>query len=157
MTSKSLKDLFLELEEWSHRKDAYSLKDFLKEKGVSFDDFERMANSSKKFMKIWGNAESQAWENVKNALFKKSLPRSKIAEYIKESEGFQNQDPEKVMQCLESGQARLKLYETAVSDTGSNENVHALMKCSLDFGVITKEQYKDFLRIEAKEGEYSDF
>lgn len=131
MINKSLKDLFLELEEWSHRKDTYSLNDFLKEKNISFDDFERMANSSKKFMKIWGNAESQAWENLKTALFKKSLPRSKIAEYIKESDICQGKDPEKVMQCLESGQAKLELYERVISNTsGSNENVHDLMKCS---------------------------
>ena len=84
------KELFSELEQWSQKKDSFSIDDFLKEKKVAFSDFEQIANSSKNFMKIWGIAENRAWENLKDALFKKSLPRSRIAEYIKESDTFQD-------------------------------------------------------------------
>lgn len=71
------KALFDELEIWSRQKDAFSINDFLKQKSIQINEFENIANSSKKFMKAWGQAESQAWENVINSLFTKSLPRSK--------------------------------------------------------------------------------
>ena len=112
-------ELFLELEQWSQRKDAFSVNDFLKEKGISLDEFEKIANINKKFMKVWGVAESRAWENVLDALCTKSLPRSQIAEYIKESEAFEGEDPEDVMQSLESLQLKLELHLTALGDTES--------------------------------------
>ena len=159
------KKLFSELEKWSQRKDVFSINDFLKEKGIGISDFELIANSSKKFMKIWGAAEDIAWENLTDALFKKSLPRSQIAEYIRQSEEFQGEDPEEVMRDIESGQAQFELYLTAIGDTESlrkygrlakmNE-IEALMKCSLERGVITEEQYLDFLQIEKDCEEYDD-
>lgn len=61
------------------------------------------------------------------------------------------------MRNIETAQARLELYLTAIGDTQSlrkygrlakmNETL-ALMKCSLERGVITEEQYLDFLQIE---------
>lgn len=149
--------LFEELEHWSQCKGAFSMNDFLKEKTVTISDFELIANSSKKFMKIWDVAEDRAWENVKEALYTKNLPRSRIAEYIKESDVFQDEDPEEIMQCLEKGQAKLELYLTAIGDTESlrkygmlskMNDTEALMKCSLERGLITEEQYADFLQIE---------
>ncbi len=159
------KKIFPELEKWSRKKDSYSIDDFLKEKGVAFSDFELIANSSEKLMKIWGVAESQAWENLKDALFKNSLPRSRIAEYIKQSEVFQGQDPEEIMRSLEKTQAKLELYLTAIGDTESlrkygrlaNMNeTEALMKCCLERGVITEEQYLDYLQIEKDYKECDD-
>lgn len=38
--------LFKDLEAWSRRSDAFSLNDFLRENGVAFEEFERVANSS---------------------------------------------------------------------------------------------------------------
>jgi len=61
MVRKSDKILFDELETWSRHKNALSINDFLKPKGIQNNEFENLANSSKKFMKIWGQAESQAW------------------------------------------------------------------------------------------------
>lgn len=69
---KDHKHLFQELEQWSQRKDVFSVDDFLKEKGVAYSDFELFANSSKKLMKIWGAAEGRVWENLKDALFKRA-------------------------------------------------------------------------------------
>ena len=61
------------------------------------------------------------------------------------------------MRDIETGQAKLELYLTAIGDTESlkkygrlakmNET-EALMKCSLERGLITEEQYLDFLQIE---------
>lgn len=90
MTSKSLKDF----EEFLLKDD--TINDFLKEKGVSFDEFEQIA--------------------------------------------------------IEAGEEKYRCYQKAMEG-----DVDALMKCSLRRGMITQEQYEDFLRIEAKEGEYSDF
>jgi hypothetical protein len=159
------KKLFLEVEQWSQKKDSYSIDDFLKEKCIAISDFELIANSSKKFMKIWGVAESQAWENLKDALFKKSLPRSRIAEYIRECDVFQDQDPEGVMQSLEETQAKLELYLTAVGDTESlrkygrlpkmNET-EALPKCLLQMGLMTEEHYASYLQAEKDCEEYDD-
>lgn len=156
-TKQDHKKLFQELEQWSHRKDVFSVNDFLKEKGIGIFDFELIANNNKKFMKIWSVAEDRAWENLKDALFKNSLPRSRIAEYIGQSEEFQGDDPEEVMRDIEKGQAQFELYLTAIGDTESlrkysrlakmNET-EALMKCSLERELITKEQYADFLQIE---------
>ena len=149
------KKLFQELEEWSQRKDAFSVNDFLKEKGIPLEEFEPIANSSKTFMKIWGVAESRAWENVKDALYTKSLPRSRIAEYIKELEAFQGQDPEDVMRDLERGQVKLEVYLTAIGDTESLrkygrlgikiDDADALILCSLERGMITEKQYREFI------------
>jgi hypothetical protein len=109
MVRKCDKALFDDLEAWSRIKSAFSINEFLKQKGIQINEFEIIANSSKKFMKIWGQAESQAWENLINALFKKSLPRAKIAEYIKGSDICQNRDPEEVMRELEGAQIRVSL------------------------------------------------
>lgn len=145
--------LFEELEQWSQRKNAFSVDDFLKEKGVTFSDFDLIVNSSSKFMDIWVAAEDIAWENIQTALFKKSLPRSRIAEYIKQCEAFQGEDPEEVMQNIERAQIRLELHLTALGDTeglrkhgriGCKENqVEALMKCMLARNMITQETYKE--------------
>ncbi len=116
-------------------------------------------------MKIWEAAESQAWKNLTDALFKKSLPRSRIAEYIKQSADFQENDPEEIMQNLESGQAKLELYLTAIGDTESlrkygrlpkmNE-MEALMKYSLERRLITEEQYAYYIQIEKNFKENKD-
>jgi hypothetical protein len=159
--NKNNRVLFDELEIWSREKNVFSINDFLKQKGIQINEFENIANSSKKFMKIWGKAESQAWENVLNALFKKSLSRSKIAEYIKESDVCQNRDPEEVMRELESTQARLELHLTAIGDTESlrkygriscklNE-MEALMRCSLERGMITQKDYEEVMAVEDDE------
>lgn len=79
-------------------------------------------------MKIWGSADSQAWANLQDALFKKSLPRSKIAEYIKESDLFQDRGPEEVMRSLEKTQFKLELYLTAIGDTESLRKYGRLAK-----------------------------
>jgi hypothetical protein len=138
--------LFKELEQWSQRKDAFSVEDFLKEKGVPFSDFDLTANSSSKFMKIWCIADDIAWENLTNALFTKSLPRSRIAQYIQQDETFQGEDPEEVMQNLENGQIKLELYLTALGNTKSLKKYgrigckanqdEALIQCSLKRGMI---------------------
>ena len=155
--------LFSDLEKWGHKKDAYSLNDFLKEKGIPLAEFEQIANSSKKFIKIWDAAEDRAWENVLDALFTKILPRDKIAEYIKESEVFQDRDPEEVMRSLESGQAKFELYLTAIGDTESLKkhgriglkinDVDALMLCGLQLGAFSESSYMEYLAIKA---EYPD-
>lgn len=111
-------------------------------------------------------AEDRAWENLKDALFKKSLPRSRIAEYIKQSEDFQGDDPEEVMQDIETGQVQFELHLTAIGDTeslrkygqiGCNANqIEALMLRSLERSMITKQQYLNFLQIEKDCAEYDD-
>ena len=156
-------ELFQELDQWSQGKNALSMNDFLKEKGVSLDEFEQIANSGKKFMKIWGRAESQAWENALDALYKKTLPRSRIADYIKESDAFVGEDPENVMQSLEKTQMKLELHLTAIGDTESLrkygrlgikiDDADALMLCRLERGTITEEQYREFMAIKE---EYPD-
>lgn len=93
-------------------------------------------------MKIWGEAESQSWENVKNALFNKSQPKSKIAKYIAEREVFQDSDPEEVIQSLESCKAKIDLYQKAM-----NGNFAAIMQCSLERGMITQDQYEEAMAI----------
>jgi hypothetical protein len=162
-TKKDYKKLFSELEKWSKQKDSYSIDDFLKERRIPFSDFELITNRSKKFMKIWDAAESQAWENLKDALFKKSLSRSRIAEYIIQSEAFQGDDPEEIMRNIETGQARFELYLTAIGDTQSLgkygrlaklNDIEALMKCSLERRLITEDQYLHFLRIQKDCEEY---
>lgn len=159
------KKLFHELEQWSRRKDVFSIDDFLKEKNIHISDFEAMANRGKKFMKIWGKAESQAWENVLHALFTKSLPRARIAEYIKESDVFQGQDPEEIMQSLEAGQARFELYLTAIGDTDALQkyghlnkmgDIEALMKCSLEQGLINQKTYEEIMANPDEENEDDD-
>jgi len=143
------KKLFQELEQCSHRKDSFSVDDFLKEKGISFSDFDLISEGSKKFGKIWGEAEHQAWENLQEALHTKSLPRSQIAEYIKQSEVFQDEDPEEVMHNLESGKARVDMYECALNGGNAGE----IMRRALTFGVVTQEQYNEFLEIGGEEDE----
>ena len=159
------KTLFAELKEWGNQKNSYSVNDFLRERGISINELELIADTDAKFMKIWGVAESQAWENVQDALFSKSLPRSKIAEYIQESDVFQGEAPEEIMQDLESGQVKLELYLTAMGDTESlrkygrlakMNDTEALMKCSLERGVITKEEYLYYLQIEKESKENDD-
>jgi Zn-dependent oligopeptidase len=155
MVRKSDKILFDELETWSRHKNALSINDFLKPKGIQINEFENLANSSKKFMKIWGQAESQAWENLINALFTKSLSRAKIAEYIKESNICQNRDPEEVMRELEGAQIKLELHLTAIGDTESlrkygrigctTNQTEALMLCSLERGMITQKEYEEIM------------
>ena len=155
MAKRSDERLFDDLEAWGQRKDSLLINDFLKEKKLSFDEFERLANSKKKYMKIWGQAESQAWENLLNALFKKSLPRSKIAEYINGSDICQNRDPEVVMHELEGAQIRLELYLTAIGDIKSLKkygriglkmnDTEALMRCSLEHGMITQKDYEEIM------------
>jgi hypothetical protein len=157
-TKKDHKNLFSELEEWSHLKNAFSINEFLKEKGIDLSDFEMIANSNEKFMQIWGIAEERAWENVKNALFTKSLPRSKIAEYIKELDIFEGENPEEVMQSLENGQAKFELYLMAIGDTDSlkkygriglkMDDSEALMKCCLDRGMISQKDYDEIMAID---------
>lgn len=164
-TKQNHKKLFQELKQWSRFQNAFSVKDFLKEKNICIYDFERIASSSEKFMKIWEAAESQAWKNLTDALFKKSLPRSRIAEYIKQSTDFQGDDPEEIMRNLESGQAKLELYLTAIGDTESlrkygrlpkmNE-MEALMKYSLERRLITEEQYANYIQIEKNFKENKD-
>ncbi len=158
------KRLFQELEQWSLRKNSFSVNDFLKEKKISLNEFEQIANGSKKFMKIWGRAESRAWENLQDALYAKSLPRSRIAEYIREHDVFQDRDPEEVMRSLEETQLKLELHLTALGDTeslkkygrigiGKMNDFDALMLWSLERGMITEEQYRDFV---ATKEEYPD-
>lgn len=161
MVRKSDKILFDELETWSRHKNALSINDFLKPKGIQINEFENLANSSKKFMKIWGQAESQAWENLINALFTKSLSRAKIAEYIKESNICQNRDPEEVMRELEGAQIKLELHLTAIGDTESlrkygrigytTNQTEALMLCSLERGMITQKEYEEIMAIDDDE------
>lgn len=156
MTLKNKDDLlFEELEAWSRKKTSFSLNDFLNEKEISLHKFEQIASSRKKFTKIWEVVTSQTWENVKNALFTRSLPRAQISHYISESDTFQGQDPDEIMQCLEEGQAKFELYLTAIGDTdllkkygriGINQT-EALMKCSLARGMITQKNYDDIIKI----------
>lgn len=149
--------LFAELKKWTKQKNSFSVNDFLKERSIDPSDFEQIANNSKSFMKICREAEANAWENVKDALYTKSLPRAKIAEYIKEDDTFQGEDPEEIMRDMESAQSKLETYLTALGDTKSLRkygrlakinDMEALMKCSLERGVITEKQYLDFLQIE---------
>ncbi len=158
--------LFKELEQWSQRKDAFSVDDFLKEKGVPFSDFDLLANSNDKFMKIWCKADDIAWENIQTALFTKSLPRSRIAQYIQQDETFQGEDHEEVMRNLENGQIRLDLYLTALGDTeglrkygriGCKENqVEALFKCMLERDMITQETYEETMSIKDEAAAFDD-
>lgn len=102
------KELFAELKAWSRRDDAFSLNDFLKEREITFDEFELIANSGKKFREIWAIAESRAWENLKEALFKKKIPRSRIAEFIREQfNAFQGQIPKMLCEILRAEMQRL--------------------------------------------------
>lgn len=161
MVRKCDKTLFADLEAWSSQKNSFSINDFLKQKGIQINDLENIANSSKKFMKIWGQAESQAWDNVLTALFTKSLPKSKIAEYIRESDVCQNRDPEEIMRELEMAQARLELHLIAIGDTESLrkygrisrkvDQIEALMQCSLERGMITKKNYEEIMAIDDDE------
>lgn len=158
---KSDKALFADLEAWSRQKNAFSINDFLNQKGISINELENIADSSNKFMKMWGKAESRAWENVLNALFTKSLPRSKIAEYIKESDICINRDPEEVMRELESTQVGFELYLTAIGDTESLRKygrigckvnqIEALMQCSLKLGMISQKDYEEIMAIDDDE------
>jgi hypothetical protein len=143
MTSRCPEQLFAELDAWSHRKDIYSVNDFLKEKDVAYADFELMADGCEKSMQIWEVAASRAWDNLCEALHTQSLPRDKIAEYIRESdlEG----DPEEIMHTLEAGKAQLKLYEMALHVDDSD--VTELIEASVMRGVITEGQYTKFLDI----------
>jgi hypothetical protein len=80
----------------------------------------------------------------------KLLPRSRIAEYIKECEAFQDEDQEEVMKNLESGQLRLELFLMALGDTSSLRkygwiyknnpinSTEALMKCCVMRGMMTQ-------------------
>jgi len=164
-TKQQYKKLFIDLEKWSLQQDAFSVNEFLKEKSIAFSDFEAMANRDKKFMEIWEKAESQAWENVLRVLFTKRLPRVRIAEYIKESDAFQGQDPEEIMQSLEEGQARFELYLTAIGDTDALQkygylnkmgDIEALMKCSLEQGVINQKTYEEIMADSDEENEDDD-
>lgn len=150
------KTLFAELKAWGHQKNSYSVNDFLRERGISINALESIADTDAKFMKIWGLAESNAWENVTDALFTKSLPRSRIAAYIKEDDTFKGEDPEEIMRDLESAQAKLEIYLTAMGDTESlrkygrlakMNDTESLMKCSLMSGAITQEEYQEFIEI----------
>lgn len=148
--------LFAELKQWGQQQNSFSVIDFLKQKGISLDEFELIANNNK-FMEIWGAAESQAWDNLLNALFTKSLPRSRIAEYIGASDVFKGEDPEEVIQSLEDGQFKLELYLTAIGDTDALKqygriglkmsDTEALMRCSLERGMITQKEYEEIMGI----------
>ncbi|MGK5594255.1 MAG: hypothetical protein ACSNEK_02730 [Parachlamydiaceae bacterium] len=155
MIRKCDKALFDDLKACGRTKSAFSVNEFLKKKGIQINEFENIANSSKKFMKIWGQVESQTWDNLINALFTKSLPRAKIAKYIKESDICQNRDPEDVMRELEGAQIKLELHLTAMGDTESlrkygrigctTNQTEALMLCSLERGMITKKEYEEIM------------
>ena len=106
------------------------------------DDFENLANSRKTFLKVLDTAEAQIWENLKHALFAKSLPRSKIAQYIEEKEVFKDRDSEEVMQSLESCKEKVDLFRKALAG-----DFVSSMKCSLLAGMITQEQYKEAMAI----------
>lgn len=157
MAKKSRKRLFDDLEAWAKRKNSFSINDFLKEKNLSFNEFENLANGKKKFMQIWEEAESQTWENIKNAIFTKSLHKSKIAQYIAEQDAFRDRDPEEVVCELERGQKKLELHLTAIGDIESLRKygrtnytinqIDALILCSLERGLIIKKDYEAILAI----------
>lgn len=161
MMCKSDKALFADLEAWSRQKNAFSINDFLKQKGISINELERIANNSDKFMQIWEKAESKALDNVLNALFTKSLPRLKIAEYIKDLDIFEGENPEEVMQNLEKGQAKLEQYLMAIGDTDSlkkygriglkMDDSEALFRCCLERGMISQKDYEEIMAIDDDE------
>lgn len=126
MAKQSSKKLFEELEAWSRRKDSFSINDFLKDRKLPMKELKSLANSRKKFIEILGEVESNIWENIKNAIFTKNLPRTKIAQYIEEREAFQGKDPEEVIQNLESIKEKVGLFRKAFSG-----DFVSSMKCSL--------------------------
>lgn len=155
MIRKCDKALFDDLESWGRTKSAFSINEFLKQKGIQINEFEIIAKSSKKFMNIWESAESQAWDNILNALFTRSLSRHKIAEYIRELDLFEGENPEEVMQSLEEGQLKLELYLKDIGDTDALKehgriglkmnDTEALMRCSLERGMITQNEYDEIM------------
>ncbi|MBS0272679.1 MAG: hypothetical protein JSR85_08565 [Proteobacteria bacterium] len=70
---------------------------------------------------------------------------------------MEGEDPEEVIQNLEDGQFKLELYLTAIGDTDSLKkygriglkmnDTEALMRCSLERGLITKETYEQIMAI----------
>lgn len=109
-------ELFSDLKAKSQKNSFFSIHEFLEDRSISFEEFERIANSRKKFMRIWGNAESQAWENLQESLFTKSVPRKEIEKYIRKEDIFQGEDPEEIMRGLERAQLTLELHLTAIGD-----------------------------------------
>lgn len=78
------KKLFQELEQWSQRKNAFAISEFLFEKGATLIDYYFISNSSKDFMEIRRLAEGKIWENVQEAGRTNSIPKSQLSEYILE-------------------------------------------------------------------------
>jgi hypothetical protein len=89
-------------------------------------------------MKMWGVAEGNTWENIKEALYSKSLPRSQIGEYLIERGLLGHDDPESLMRILESTKQRIDIYERALSG-----DTMALLKLSLNEGKITQKEYDE--------------
>jgi hypothetical protein len=74
------KKLFQELELWSHRKDAFSIIDFLKEKGITPSYFDLITNSSKKLMKIWGDSRKYGLGKRERGVVLKKPPKESNSE-----------------------------------------------------------------------------
>lgn len=110
------------------------------------DELKDLANNKKKFLEIWEDVESHIWANIKRALFTKSLPRIRIAQYIGEREAFLGRDSEEVIQSLESLKERVDLFRKAFSG-----DFVSLLKCSLLCGIITQEQYEESMAIPCKD------
>ena len=58
-------------------------------------------------------------------------------------------EPEDVRQSLESCRAKLELYEKAMAG-----DIEALMKCSLERGMITKSIYEEVLAVKDRDETY---
>lgn len=136
------KKLLHDLTKWSRWEYAFSLNEFLKDKGIAYADFELAANENPEFMEIWGIVESRIWENLLDALHKKKIPRSQIKKYISEEHAHLGDDPEEIMNSIESGREKTDLYEKAMSG-----DTDALLKCSLMMGMMSEETYNEIKKI----------
>lgn len=143
-TKSDHKKLFFELEKWSNRKDAYSINEFLKVWEMAFSNFESIANNNPKFMKIWGIVESRVWENIKEALYTKSLPRSQIGEYIREGGLCGYDDPESYMKSLEETKTKMDLWDCVMNDN-TDKDTQALFKVMLECRMMTQGEYNEAL------------
>lgn len=84
LTKQERKKFFLELVEWSSKKDSYSIEEFNKEKDIDYQQLKFLTNEEDSCYKAIGKASAQCLENAHNAWKSKKISSEIFSKYLKE-------------------------------------------------------------------------
>jgi len=86
--NKEHEKLFLELVEWSKKKDSYSFDDFLKEKGITEQQLKAMASGKDSYFIALGKATCQCLDNAYKAWKSNEISKDQFSKYLIQSRLF---------------------------------------------------------------------